>query len=364
MSITALFVDDEPALLASIRRQLFSLKTGWKAKFTNSPREAANIIRAEKFDVVVSDMRMPEMDGAQLLKHVQECSPDTLRIILSGQSETEQLERVFGLAHLLLKKPCETKTIVNICNRCGLIRQRLVTSTTCSLITGRNQWVGASDSIAELLQILRDDDLSVTRVAQILKKDLVVTARVLGLVNSAFFGLTSPVADVERAIVLLGLKAIRAIYASIVASNFVSQSPLACRLATEGMEYGMRLAQTACESLKLRGANPDWLADCFLAGMLFRVGCPILASVAPDEYERALEESVGDEAHQIELERKIFGCSYAEAGAYQLAIWGFDPRIIEAILSQHDEIDDVASPVYTIGSAIRDARRSILSSVV
>ncbi|MDJ0855264.1 MAG: response regulator, partial [Desulfobacterales bacterium] len=80
-----LFVDDEPMVLKGLQRSLRSMRQEWEMTFAAGGREALDAMQAQPFDVVISDMRMPEMDGAQLLEVVKRDYPQVVRIILSGQ---------------------------------------------------------------------------------------------------------------------------------------------------------------------------------------------------------------------------------------------------------------------------------------
>ena len=358
MTVNAMFVDDDPSLLSSIRRQLFSLKLKWNVSYAERGAKALELLSEKSYDVVISDMRMPEMDGAELISRIRDKYPDTIRIILSGQSEAKQLEQALGIAHLILKKPCETRTIANIVERCSEMRRRLLSTTVCSLITRRDQWIGSAESVQQLLRLFRDSEVSAQKVSEVISQDLVISARVLGFVNSAYYGLSRHISDIEQAVVMLGVSTIKSIYTRIKAAEIVCLNPLANRLASEGMEHGLRVAAGACELLKVKKANPEWQADCFLAGVLHDIGMPLLASVAEKEYETILHDvhwgtTSLDQDKLIQLERERLGCTHAEVGAYQLAIWGFDPRILEAVLTHHDASNDKAS-IFTIANAIHE----------
>ena len=82
MSKRILFVDDEPMLLQGLQRSLRSMRQDWEMAFVKGGKEALEAIDKQAFDIVVTDMRMPGMDGAQLLEEVKKRSPQTLRMIL------------------------------------------------------------------------------------------------------------------------------------------------------------------------------------------------------------------------------------------------------------------------------------------
>src|SRR3954471_3561241 len=106
-----LFVDDESKVLDGLKRSLRPLRNEWNMTFVTSGVEALKTLEQAPFDVVISDMRMPGMDGAQLLKEVHQRYPQTVRIVLSGQSDQESIYRSIGSTHLYLAKPCETEQL-------------------------------------------------------------------------------------------------------------------------------------------------------------------------------------------------------------------------------------------------------------
>lgn len=103
--IKVLFVDDELAILKSVKRM--SRQEPWDVKLAESGEQALKLIQEHDFDVIVSDMRMPKMDGAALLKRSYEISPQSIRIILSGYSDAKALQEALNEAHIFkyLTKP-------------------------------------------------------------------------------------------------------------------------------------------------------------------------------------------------------------------------------------------------------------------
>ncbi len=94
-----LFVDDEITLLQSLRRATHSMRKEWDCEFVSSGKEALRILSDKPFDLVVSDMRMPEMNGAQFLRKVKKQNPNTMRFILSGQTEDKAFFQSIGVMY-------------------------------------------------------------------------------------------------------------------------------------------------------------------------------------------------------------------------------------------------------------------------
>lgn len=101
-----LFVDDEPRVLNGLRRQHHALRDEWSMRFAAGGREALGCLADEPVDVLVTDLCMPGMDGAELLGRVAEASPWTVRLALSGHADPVRLGMALARAHRCLEKPC------------------------------------------------------------------------------------------------------------------------------------------------------------------------------------------------------------------------------------------------------------------
>ncbi len=118
---TVLFVDDELNVLEGLRTRLHRQRSKWEMVFVQSGREALERLAQGDVDVLVTDMRMPEMDGVTLLKRAQEEYPRVVRIVLSGHAELEAALRAIHVAHQFLSKPCEAGVIENVVERAVLL---------------------------------------------------------------------------------------------------------------------------------------------------------------------------------------------------------------------------------------------------
>jgi len=108
------FVDDEPNILDGLRRMLRSLRAEFDMYFAASGREALELMAQDRIDVVISDMRMPGMGGAQLLETIQKEHPHTIRIMLTGQADEASILRTVGVVHQFLAKPCDPEKLKTI----------------------------------------------------------------------------------------------------------------------------------------------------------------------------------------------------------------------------------------------------------
>ena len=155
-NISILFVDDEPQLLMGLRRMLRDKKRDWSMQFANSGKEALEIMAHKPFDVVVSDMRMPGMSGAELLSIVREEYPNVIRIVLSGYAENEMLLQSVGPSHQYLAKPCNSNILKNTIDRALMIRELIDVPNLRNLVSALRRMPTPSATFQKLTDELFD----------------------------------------------------------------------------------------------------------------------------------------------------------------------------------------------------------------
>ena len=192
-----LFVDDEPMVLKGLQRSLRKMRAEWEMCFTSSSREALNILSTEPFDVIVSDLRMPEMDGAQLMDEVKRRHPQVVRIILSGQVEQETTFKSVQLAHQSLSKPCDANVLKHTLNKLFGLRNLLEDESIKRIVSQTETLPSLPAIYTKVINELQAAEPSVQKIGDIISTDLAMTAKILQVVNSAFFGLVRvAVADI------------------------------------------------------------------------------------------------------------------------------------------------------------------------
>jgi HD-like signal output (HDOD) protein/ActR/RegA family two-component response regulator len=326
-----LFVDDEDSVLDALEALLRKERDRWEMIFVMDGAQALRELRKAPFDLVISDMRMPGMDGAELLAHVKEENPSAARMILSGHSSREAVIRSIPVAQQFLAKPCNAAVLRKVIDRTLGLRS-LLESDAMRAIAGK---LGAlptpPHTYTQLTQAAARQETTMADLAAVVERDPAMSAKALQLVNSAYFGIPQPVTSVHKAVTLLGVEVLKGL--ALVSGLFAT----ADAHAVEGFSFedlaknSFRTAQLAKEFL--RGSN---LCDeAFTAALLRDVGKLVFALGIPDQLARALRESQksGRSLHAVETE--LLGVSHAEAGAYLLGLWGLPFSIVEAVAFHH-----------------------------
>lgn len=330
-----LFVDDEPNLLDSIRRMLHAQRAEWDLSFAQGGEEALALMAEAPFDVVVTDMRMPGMDGAHLLARVQELHPSTIRIILSGHSESAVVLKAVKPAHQFLSKPCTPAEIKRVINRSLALRDILSDEGVRRILTRIDSMPAVPTLFLKLLEELRKEDPSVITLGDLIAQDVGMCAGVLKVVNSSFFGLRTHVSSPHQAINLLGTETVKALVLSVNLFTRYTPDPALAFDFSALWRHSARvavLARTIGQMETSEACSVDW---CAMAGLLHDVGKLVLAAHFTPEYVQVLE-TVRRENQPLHLvERAMLGVTHAEVGAYLLGLWGLDEAVVEAVFHHH-----------------------------
>lgn len=327
-----LFVDDEASLLDGLRGRLRGLRSQWEMVFVESGPRALTEMEQRPVDVVVTDMRMPGMDGAQLLTQVRDRWPETIRMVLSGYAEEEQSARLLTVAHQYLSKPCEPKEIENVITR-GVELHELLRDPALRAVVGRIKQLPAMPrTYAKLREVMERGEPSVQEVARIIYEDPAIVAKVLQVVNSAFFRLARRISNIEQAVNYLGFNAIRTLVMSVeVFSLWRLGAPLP-GLHPEALQERAHRVAAATRVLTRGMPIAD---DALLAGLFHNIGHWVLLQECPQQVQTALETAQANQQPLHEAERRVIGASHAEVGAYLLGLWGLPYSVIEAVAFQY-----------------------------
>jgi len=332
MGKSLLFVDDEQNILDGLRRALHPMRAEWEMSFVDNAEAALKAIEERPFDVVVSDMRMPKMDGAQLLEQVKLRRPDTIRIVLTGQSSRSAVLRSLAPAHQFLSKPCDPKELTTRIAQAFAMRDLLSNKTLTALVS-RLQSVPSLPTIYnELVDVLREDDPSLSKIERVIAKDVGMAAKILQLANSAFIGARSRVSNLVQAISLIGTETVRTLVLSVhVFSHFDNDSDVAPFLPPL-WEHSIATAGLAQKIASSENAPKGVVDESFTAGLLHDVGKVVLLAELPRDYRPILAKNSGViAAHELEK----FGCTHAQVGAYLISIWGLPVPLVRAVAFHH-----------------------------
>jgi len=330
-----LFVDDEPMVLQGLQRMLRGMREEWEMEFLDGGAKALARMAEQPVDVVVADMRMPGMNGAELLNEVMKRHPKTVRLILSGHADKDLILQCVGSTHQYLSKPCDPDALKATVLRASSLDGTLQSESLKKLVGQMTRLPSIPTLYMEIVDKANQPDSSLEDVARIIARDPGMTAKILKLVNSAFFGLRRELSSTEEAVAYIGLDTIKSLVLSIHAfSQFAHAN--AGGLTMESLwAHSLNVAARAKVIAQVEQGDRKAVDEAFTAGMLHDIGKLVLAANMPEFFAQSvrLAEENGLEFYRAEIQ--VLGASHADIGGYLLGLWGLPVPVVEAIALHH-----------------------------
>lgn len=327
-----LFVDDEPSVLAGLQNVLRRQRRQWEMVFVENGAAALEAFREKPFDIVVSDMRMPGMDGAELLERVRASYPSVARIILSGHSEREALIRALPVAHQYLSKPCDAEVLRRVLERTAGLQELLQDAAVRSLVGRIDHLPSVPRTYHQLSRAIVRPDVGIAEVAAIVESDPAMSAKVLQLVNCGYFGLSQPVTCTAQAVTRLGIEMVRGLALSAQVFSSVPVPVLGSAWLEDLQQHSLVVGQLG---RRLVGSAHQ-AEQVFTAAMMHDIGKVILAMGWPGEYQALCREIATSARPGYLMERERLGVSHSEVAAYLLGVWGLPLEVVEAVAYHHE----------------------------
>ncbi len=346
-----LFVDDELNVLQGLKRMLRVWKDEWDMEFTNSGEEALFILSQSEFDVIVTDIRMPGMSGDVLLERVRRGHPQMVRIVLSGQSDMATIIRSIGLAHQCLSKPCDPELLKTTIMRASALRKILDNDSLKQLINQMKTLPSLPALYIEMVNELRQPDVSFTRLGHIIEQDAGMSAKILQLVNSAYFGIRRNITDPTQAVIYLGIDTLEALVFSVSVFQKFRSAAFPEFSIDDLWHHSVAISSYTKMITRIEDADKKLSNEALMAGVLHDAGKLVFAANLPKHYSEAIKTARNNALPLHEVEQDMFSATHAEVGAYLLGLWGLPDPIVEALAFHHypdNCVGDSFSPLTAV----------------
>ncbi len=314
-----LFVDDEASNVSGLRNVLRKHRARFDMQFALGGEQALAAMSAEPADVVVSDMRMPGIDGATLLEQIKARYPKAVRFVLTGHAERSSLFRAFPVAHRILYKPCDPELLPVAIDRACRLRASLGRSELAPLESMR-AGLEPPTLYWQLTAALAKPQVDLNAVAALFDADATPTLLWLSIARAHVFGLPHD-ATVPTALAHLGL--------DVAQSLALCAHAWSCCVADTQKLNRALVTGTVAQHI---GAEGCLAHECFTAAMLRDVGQCVIAKRYP---EHAADLAAKWRRGEADPERALVGFTHADAGAWLLDAWGLGNGLVEAAAAHH-----------------------------
>jgi HD-like signal output (HDOD) protein len=334
MKRTILFVDDDQHILDGFRTLLYGKRKDWKCRFALSGEEGLKLLDREQFDVVIADMRMPGMDGADFLKEVELRQPGAARMILSGYSEMKAVLKSVRHAHQFLSKPCSSDVVIETIRRVTDLKHILNNEQVRAIVTGLQSLPAMPDIYIQIERELESSEPDLKHIAKLVEKDVGISATLMRVVNSSFFGFYQHITSPAHAVALLGVEALKGLVLGVHLLSGM-KSPIAGYSFRKLWDHSLQTAYFAKAIATEEASDDSFVEGCFIGGILHDIGKLVFVTQMAEAYQPVVDQARKGGGPVLSIERRELGVSHAEVGAYLAGLWGFGRETVEAVFGHH-----------------------------
>jgi HD-like signal output (HDOD) protein len=353
-----LIVGDHREVFDGVLDAVATICTYWEAQFAADAETADRMLAEDDtIDAVVVQARLSDSDGLRFLDSVRQSYPQMARILTVAQHSPLLSKDLGLLAHGVVACPFNAIHFVGVVEMAIETQRRIGDPALQNLLSDIDTLPSPPRSVLELNEALRRPDFVVSEVAQLVDENVAITAKLLRVVNSAYFGLNTPVSDTAHAISYLGSETVR---------TLVSGLQLVSTLQPGDPDVVTEVENLQAHSLAVAGLARTYMPtrqgaqDAYVAGMLHDVGLLALVSCAPAHYMALRQEVLHSGRDLVACELDVIGATHTAIGAYVLGIWGFPSWLIEAVSYSHDA-DSLAEWVLDVTGAVFVAEQVVNS---
>jgi putative nucleotidyltransferase with HDIG domain len=183
---------------------------------------------------------------------------------------------------------------------------------------------------------MHSKDVSLKKVGHIISQDVSMSAKILQLVNSAFFGLPQKIADPQQAAIYLGIDTLKALVLSInVFSSFTEESELFWFSLGDMRKRSIMVGRLARDIARDETDDAKVAEEALIAGILHDVGRLIMLKI-PEQCRMMMDFIERTGCDLVDAEYTVMKTSHAELGAYLLGLWGISDNVVEAVAFHHN----------------------------
>lgn len=330
-----LFVDDEIQILKALKR-LF-MDTEYEVFLAESAKEGLELLEAESIDMVVSDMRMPDIDGYEFLSKVKERYPKIIRIILSGYSEEKIVFQALkkNVAKLYMFKPWENEKLLLFIKQMFETEIILSNEKLFTLVNNFEFLPTINTYYKNIIESI-NEDLDMKAIANEIEKDVSVAAKILQVANSSYYG--AKTGSIQQALSYLGLQNVRNIVLSVGVIDIMKEKGVLGKKIEAIWEHSF-FANKLTNFLYEKHLKKNIPLICSAAALFHNIGSVFFIKYFFKDFLAILMKGRKEKLAMEILEKGLFGVSHYEIGAYLLRWWEMPYPIIETALYHGNPTD-------------------------
>jgi len=348
-------VDGDGIVLRQTRQAFWSSHRDWEVLLAQSGAEALRILHRDPVDIVITDLSLPDMDGAELLQRVRELHPGAVRIGLADPTLLDRMEKEEGDLHRLFIKPVDPAFLVGAAESLATDDDDASVRAVRAFVGGLRRIPSLPSLYAELVALLQREDAGMGEVARLVRRDLGIAGQVLKLANSVHCASDRPVAEIGQALAMLGVDSLKAL---VLFRGLLSgfDTPRPQGLDLEKLWHHSYQVAIGVRKLVVLDGETGLTDLAFSSGLLHDIGLVVLATDPSGRYRAVLEQAQSSRIPLAVLEHETYGVDHTQVGAHLLSLWGLPPAFCRPVREHHAPPRDGVGYPLSAALHLADAR--------
>lgn len=337
---TLFLIDDEPAILSSLFRML--RREGYNILQFESGKDAIAQLENYNVDIIITDMRMPEISGLDLLMVAKEICPEAIRVILSGFEEREIVLNALsnGLAHQYFLKPWDDLILKSYISKTIKLQNELRSEKLSDVLLKFNNLPSSKKFQSRLLAFLTQKESSLNELVEEIKLNPVLTAKLLQVANSVYYASYKQISNIRDAIIFIGTAYVHILASAIdMSQNLQKDLPVEVQKHIEVFWDKALKRAVFARKISEQWKKPVDSQSVYIASLLQDIGLLIRICSDIEKYEKMLAIKESEKLTLSEADKKIFPISHEQISGEFLRLWNYPEEIIDAVISHHNNKD-------------------------
>ena len=335
MNRRLLLIGDGPRGLHQLQQLASALGPTWYVIGANGLAEAQAALGHGPLDAIVAELRIGGGSGLQFLNEITELHPKTQRFLLADLSDKQAVTKCVGTSHHYLATPCDPQTLRAALDRAFSLDVWLMNDRVRKFIGQMQKLPSIPTLYFQVVKELQSPMSSLETIGNLIAKDLVMTAKLLQLINSAVFGLRRQIANPTEAVLCLGAETTKSVLLLAHTFSYFDKIKTSSFSVDRLWEHALATGSLARQVSQSQGAALDTIEESFTAGLLHDIGKLVFACNLTSEYIKVIQSAQRENKPLWIMEEEAFSLTHAEVGACVLGIWGLPVSIIEAVGLHH-----------------------------
>jgi putative nucleotidyltransferase with HDIG domain len=328
-----LFIGGNPVWFHQAERDIYCLQPTWLCQRAENGARALDLMQSASFDALVLDGRA--VNETDLQGDLQEKIRRSICLVRCDVSDRSAIARWNRSGITPVPEDGDAAALVAGLTRARRLRDWMAERAVQKLLSLVHKLPAVPRLHAQVTEQLRLPDASIRTVALLISQDPVMSAKILQVANSAFFGRAQEVNDAADAVMVLGTERVRSLILLAGVFSQYGDARSACFSPETIWDHSLQVAMFARAIAFAETKDARMAETAFTAGLLHDIGKLILAANVPEMYGAVQRVQASKKVSQQEAEQIMLGTTHAELGACLLGTWGLPLQILEAIAWHH-----------------------------